>query len=314
MKIGITGGSGYIGSWLARRFIQEGEEVCLIDVSPPSPGFDLNKAEYVEADITDKDGILKAIKGCGVLYHLAAVVSKLRGVEDRYHCIKANIYGTLNVLEAARLSGVRRVIYMGTSEILGEPLFTPTDERHHRRPKTTYGITKCAGEDLCYEYFLTYGLNVVIPRLYMVYGIEDRRMIKYQNVIIKFIWNVLHDKPPVVFKECIRTFLYITDCIEALYLLKDKGGGGEIYDICDRPEYGLSMEELAQMIIRLCEKEMEPILQEPPPTDTKVKLPSGYKVRAELGWSPEVRLEEGLRRTVKWMKELYETGGLQDWR
>lgn len=191
---------------------------------------------------------------------------------------------------------------MGTSEVLGEPLFTPTDERHHRAPKTTYGITKCAGEDLCYEYFHAYGLNTVMPRLYMIYGIDDLRSIKYHNVVVKFVWNVLNDKPPIAYRDCIRTFLYITDCSKALSLFLRKGKSGEIYDICDRPEHAVTMEELANMAIKLCGKNLKVIIKDPPATDTKVKLPSGYKAYAELGWTPKVKLDEGLKKVIHWLR------------
>lgn len=304
--IGITGGAGYIGAQLTKKLIENGEQVRIVDIAEP-PEMLQGKVEYCKADINDKEGVFQAIKGCDTFYHLAAVVSKVRGVEDRYYCVKTNVIGTLNVLEACRELGTKRLIYMGTSEVLGEPFFTPTDERHSRHPKTTYGITKCAGEDLCYEYCLAYGLNVVMPRLYMIYGIDDMRPLIYHNVVIKFVWNALHDKPPVAYKDCIRTFLYITDCVDALFLLRDKGKAGEIYDICDRPEYGVTMEELARKIIKLCGKDLEPIVKDPPLTDTKVKLPSGYKAYAELGWAPRVRLDDGLKTVVDWMKRILDT-------
>ncbi|MCK5547664.1 MAG: NAD-dependent epimerase/dehydratase family protein [Thermoplasmata archaeon] len=301
MNITITGGSGYIGTWLTKELLKDGHQIRILDVVPPISSIS-EKVEYIKADIKSKDEVTAGIKDSDVVYHLAAVVSKLRGLEDREVCIQTNVNGTLYILEACRKYDVNRLIYMGTSEVLGEPLYTPTDERHRRAPMTTYGITKCAGEDLCHEYYHAYGLNAVMPRLYMVYGIDDVRPIKYHNVIIKFIWSALHDRSPMAFKACIRNFLYITDCAKALSLFLTKGKPGEIYDICDRPEYAVTMEELANMVIELCGKSLKPELRDPPPTDTKVKIPSGYKTYAELGWSPEVRLEDGLKKVIEWMK------------
>lgn len=301
MKIIVTGGSGYVGTWLIKELIEMGHQVRIVDVNEPNPILK-NKVEYIKTDITNKSQVLKGLKDADIVYHLAAVVSKLRGLEDRETCIKTNVNGTLYVLEACRKYDVKKLIYMGTSEVLGEPLFVPTDERHHRAPKTTYGITKCAGEDLCYEYFHAYGLNTLMPRLYMIYGIDDTRAIKYHNVIVKFVYNTLNNEPPVAFKDCIRTFLYITDCSKALSLFVNKGKSGEVYDICDRPEYAISMEDLAYKIIDLCGKDIKPIIKDAPPTDTKVKIPSGYKSYAELGWSPEIKLEVGLKKVINWIK------------
>jgi len=301
--IGITGGSGYIGTWLSKKLLENGEDVRIIDIAPPRTN-PASEIDYVPINITDVEGVSHALRGCDVVYHLAAVVSKLRGLEDRRSCIKTNVLGTLNVLEACRRYDVQRLIYMGTSEVLGEPLFTPTDERHLRRPKTTYGITKCAGEDLCYEFHLAYGLNAVMPRLYMIYGVEDMRPIKYHNVIIKFIDNLLNNRPPVAYRGCVRSFLYISDCIDALYVLKNRGSPGEIYDICGKKEEAVTMEQLARKIIVLCGKDLEPIIREPPSNDTKVKLPSGYKAYVELDWVPKISLDEGLMKVVDWMKEI----------
>lgn len=300
--IGITGGSGYIGTWLTKKFMED-DEVRIIDISPPKLKL-TSSVSYTKADITDRENISDALRGCDTVYHLAAVVSKLRGFEDRRNCIKTNVQGTLNVLEACRRHDVERLIYMGTSEVLGEPLYIPTDERHPRRPKTTYGITKCAGEDLCYEFHCAYDLNVVMPRLYMIYGVEDARPIEYHNVIMKFIYNVLHDKPPVAFRGCLRSFLYITDCVDALDILKTKGSAGEIYDICGRKEEAVTMEQLARKIVTLCNKEMEPVIQDPPLLDTKKKLPNGYKAYVELNWLPKVTLDEGLNMVIEWAKKI----------
>jgi len=221
-----------------------------------------------------------------VVYHLAAVVSKLRGFEDRKKCIETNVLGTLNVLEACRKHDVERLIYVGTSEISG---------------KTTYGTSKCAGENLCLEYHLMYGLNVVMPRLYMIYGPYDTRPLKYQNVIVKFISKVLNGESPTAYRGCWRSFLYITDCVEALYHLKDKGNPGEIYDICNYAEQGISMRNLALKIAYLCNKNILPIDKEAPRNDTMVKLQDGGKARGALNWYPEVSLDDGLLRVIDWM-------------
>ena len=95
----------------------------------------------------------------------------------------------------------------------------------------------------------------------------------------------------------------MSDCAEALSLFVAKGKPGEIYDICSRPEYAVTMEGLAHTVIAFCNKKFKPIIKEAPVTDTKVKLPSGYKTYVELGWEPQMLLGEGIWNTIEWMKK-----------
>jgi len=299
--IGITGGSGYIGGSLAQRLMKIGKNVQVVDLVRPNYPI----KQFVIADVRKYDEIHDCLKGCNCVYHLAAIVSKLRGQEDRWKCISINVSGTLNVLEACRKHDIKRVVHVSTSEVLGDPLYLPTDEKHPRNPKTTYGITKCCAEDLCREYARTYGLQVVIPRLYMIYGEQDFRELKYHSAIAKFVWLVLNNTSPIVYEGCSRTWLHIDDCVDALLLLKEKGRCGEIYDITAPPSESISMFDLAEKIIGIYGKDLKPTLEQPPIWDTKIKMPSGEKAYSELHWKPHRMLTNELHGIIEgWKKHL----------
>lgn len=300
----VTGGTGFIGSYLVRKLINSGEDVKVIDINKPGPMLlDIGKNfGFIRADITDEKAMLEHVKG-DVVFHLGAMVGRLAGEENRVETLRVNINGTLNVLEACRKNDVGRMIFSSTSEVLGEAIYTPMDEKHPKNPITTYGIAKEAAEDLCKQYNRWYGLNVVCPRFFNVYGPGEKPNV-YRGVITRFIWGVLNNRRPVVDKGCKRTFQYVTDLVEALASLMEKGRAGEVYHLCSEVPVGI--EELASMIIRLCGSGVKPKFREPGPMDVRIKIPSGEKARKEIGYSPKVGLEDGIKRTIEWQRSLLE--------
>jgi len=273
--------------------------VTIIDVSSP----DYKADAFIKANVRRLGIMLSSLKDCDYVYHMAAVVSKLRASEDRWNAIETNVIGTLNILEACRILDIKRLIHVSTSEVLGDPIYLPTDEKHPRNPKTTYGMTKSCAEDLCKEYARTYGMNIVIPRLYMIYGAEDYREIAYHSAIGKFIWNTLNNQAPVAYADCVRAWLHIDDCVDALMLLQELGCSGEVYDITAPPYQRMSMIDLAKYIIWLCRKKLKPIVKEAPVWDTKFKLAKGKKAYQALKWHPKRAFSTELFTMIKsWKK------------
>ena len=201
-------------------------------------------------------------------------------------------------------------IHVSTSEVLGDPIYLPTDEDHPRNPRTTYGMTKCCAEDLCKEYARTYGLNVVIPRLYMIYGPDDFRELAYHSAIAKFVALALRGKQPTAYIGCYRSWIHIEDCIDALMLFREKGRAGQVYDITAPPDQCLSMYELARQIISQCKRSyvnmyVQPKLEKAPVSDTRIKMSSGAKAYKELEWKPKKTLKTELHSLIDgWKKQL----------
>lgn len=276
-----------------------GHHVTVIDVLSP----DYKADAFIKANVRRLGIMLSSLKDCDTIYHMAAVVSKLRASEDRWNAIETNVIGTLNILEACRILDIKRLIHVSTSEVLGDPIYLPTDEKHPRNAKTTYGMTKCCAEDLCKEYARIYGMNIVIPRLYMIYGAEDYREIEYHSAIGKFIWHTLNNEAPVAYADCVRAWLHIEDCVDALMLLRDFGSSGEVYDITAPPSEQMRMVALAKYIIHLCGKNLKPTVKEAPIWDTKVKLAKGEKAYQTLNWHPKRHFSiELLKMIESWKK------------
>ena len=301
----ITGGTGFIGSYLVREVVNTGEKPTVIDINPPTKLLDSvkNDMNFVRADILDELEIVNLLKDTEIIYHLAAMVGRLQGKENRHETIRVNVNGTLNILEACRKNDIEKMIFASTSEVLGEAIYTPMDENHPKNPITSYGIAKEAAEDLCKLYHRWYGLNVICPRFFNVYGPGETANV-YRGVIIRFIWEVLNNRPPIVDKGCQRSFQYITDLTRALLLLEKKGKAGEVYHLCGTES--ITIEDLADLIIDLCGKSkvISPKFREPGPMDVRIKIPDGQKAKNTLGYVPQISIKEGIKRTIDWARSL----------
>jgi len=301
----ITGGTGFIGSYLVREVVKPNEKLKVIDINPPTELLDpvKNDFEFVKADILDEQEMINLLKDVEVVYHLAAMVGRLQGEENRHETFNVNVNGTLNVLETCRKNDIEKMIFASTSEVLGEAQYTPMDEKHPKNPITSYGIAKEAAEDLCKLYHRWYGLNVICPRFFNVYGPGETASV-YRGVIIRFIWEVLNNRSPIVDTGCKRSFQYVTDLAQALLLLEKKGKAGEVYHLCGTEP--ITIEELADLIIELCGKSgvIRPKFREPGPMDVRIKIPDGRKAEKELGYVSKIPLKEGIQRTINWAKTL----------
>ena len=304
-RVLVTGGTGFIGSWLVRELIQNGYEVTVLDCNPTGELLEPVKGryEFVQGDVLDSDGIRNCLKDVDAVCHLGAMVGRLISKERPYDSVRVNVEGTMNVLEACRANDVERLIFASTSEVLGEAIYTPMDEEHPLNPVTPYGIAKLAAEKFCLLYHRWYGMETICPRFFNAYGVGERPS-EYRGVVTQFVWKVLHDQPPIVDRGCKRTFAYVTDIARGCRLLLEKGRAGEVYHLSGKG--ATRIEDLADLVIRLCGKEGEvkPVFRDPTPMDVRVKVPSYEKARVELGYEPETSLEEGLMKTIEWQKSL----------
>ncbi len=170
VKALVTGGAGFIGSNVVRLLVERGHRVVAFDNL--STGHRHNLApfphiEFIEADIRDASAVKSAMKDADVVFHLAASVGNIRSLEDPRLDSKVNVLGTLNILEAARACGVRKVVYSSSAAIFGELKYLPIDETHPLEPDSPYGVSKLAGEKHCLCYAHLYEMEVVCLRYFI---------------------------------------------------------------------------------------------------------------------------------------------------
>ncbi len=211
--------------------------------------------------------------------------------EDLY----ANTATTVNILELARKQDIP-VVFTSTGSVYGNPTVFPTPEDYHPDPESPYGVSKWAAEEYCKLYHKMYGLNVVIARLFSVYGPRQR----FIGVIPKFIKQTLEGKSMTVEGDGmqVRTFTYIDDCVKALILLSEKGGLGEVYNIAGEKPYTITQvskaiaENFGDYGIKFIPRKKG---------DLDLIHPSTEKIRA-LGWRPKIDMETGIRKTMEWIQ------------
>jgi UDP-glucose 4-epimerase len=257
--------------------------------------------ELVVADILDESLAVDAATGIDAIVHLAANTGVAPSVENpRIDCV-TNVTGTLNYLEAARLSGVKRFVFASSGAPVGECL-PPIHEEIVPHPKSPYGASKLAGEGYCSAYFQSYGIETVALRFGNVYGPGSTHKM---SVVAKFIGLALVGKPLEIYGDGSQTrdFIYVDDLVSAIGLAAtQKGIGGEVFQIATNVETTVS--EVAQKLVAILVEEgfaEAPVYHSNPRTgDVKRNYFDTTKARERLGWVCSTSLEDGLRKTVTW--------------
>ncbi len=226
MKILITGGAGFIGSHLCEKLVKEGNTVICLDnffngnLSNIRHLLNYKHFKLVNGDIRDFDTLEKIVPGVDIIYNLAAQIHVDRSIIEPRLTYEVNVLGTQNVLEAARMYDVEKVIQMSTSEVYGSAETAPMDESHPLNAPHPYGASKIAADRMCYAYNNTYKMNIVIVRPFNCFGPRQKDT-GYGGVISIFVKRVMNGQPPIIYGDGKQTrdYTYVTDLVEALGLI-----------------------------------------------------------------------------------------------
>ena len=285
-----------MGSNLAHFLAGDGHEIHVVD--DLSEGNIQNIEDLIEAGNCKfhRENAFHTNVKADIIYHLACqkmIYSIRKPKEDLY----ANTATTVNILELARKQDIP-VVFTSTGSVYGNPTVFPTPEDQPPNPESPYGVSKWAAEEYCKLYHKMFGLNVVIARLFSVYGPRQR----FIGVIPKFIKQTLAGKPMTVEGDGTqsRAFTYVDDCTEALLLLSEMGVPGEIYNVASDEPYTIS---LLQMMIADLHGDHGVKYIPRKKGDLEKIYPSTEKIRA-LGWSPTTTLEQGIKKTSEWIEGL----------
>lgn len=310
-KILVTGAGGFIGSHLTEKLVSSGYSVkAFVHYNSMNSWGWLDHAQgkaglkVVSGDIRDNDILRSAMSGAETVFHLAALI----GIPYSYHSpeayVETNISGTLNILQAARDTGVKKVILTSTSEIYGTARSPAIDETHPIDPQSPYAATKAAADLLAKSFYRSFDLPVTIVRPFNTYGPRQSA----RAIIPTIITQILNGKKKIKLGSLTptRDLTYVEDTVEGFIRAAEAPrSAGEIINIGSNTE--ISIRDLARLIAGLLGQaikiESEDKRRRPEKSEVERLLADNSKARRILGWSPKHNLEQGLKKTISWFRE-----------
>ncbi len=300
-QIIVTGGLGFIGSNLVEKLIKHNEVTIIDDQSTGKieniQEIDQDNLTLIKGSITDLN-LTKIFKDYDYVLHQAALPSVPRSISDPKSSNEANITGTLNVLIAAKNSGIKKVVCASSSSVYGDTPTLPKSENMPVNPLSPYAITKMTAEFYCNVFQEIYGLQTVSLRYFNVFGPKQDPNSQYAAVIPNFISAIKNNKPPVIYGdgEQSRDFSYVKHIVDANMLACESDKTG-VYNIaCGRR---ITVNQLVEMINEIMGKNIEPVYSESRPGDIKHSLADISKAKA-FGYEPKSDFMKELKETIKW--------------
>jgi UDP-glucose 4-epimerase len=309
MNVLVTGGAGFIGSNLVRRLQGGGDSVRILDDLSTGSAANLKdlaeEVELIEGDVRNVETVRRALDGVEIVYHLAAVPSVARSVEDPVTSHEVNVNGTFNVLDASRLGGVRRVVFASSAAVYGETPGLPRHEDLPAAPVSPYGANKLAGEAYCRSFSRVYGLEAVSLRFFNVFGPRQNPASEYASAVPRFVSGMMAGEAPTVFGDGLqsRDFVFVENIVEACTLAA--GAGEDAVGQCINVGGGqrTTVLELIRSLNEILGTSLEPVFAPPRPGDVRDSEASIEKAQQLLGYRPLATTMEGLTEAVRWFRE-----------
>ena len=303
MRVLVTGGGGFIGSHLVERLLRDGHSVRVLDNFATGRRENLlpflADIELVEGDLQSYERANIAVRDVDLVLHQAALPSVPRSVQDPLTSNASNVIGTLNILLAARDSGVERVVFASSSSVYGANRTLPKVEELSPEPISPYAVAKLAGEGYCRSFYHVYGLETVALRYFNVFGPRQDLLSQYASVVPNFITALREGRPLTIFGdgEQSRDFTYVGNVVEANVLAMSAADvSGRVYNIaCGRR---ITVNRLVGELEELMGAEARLVYAEERPGEVRDSLADIGRARAELGYSPSTELREGLLKTM----------------
>lgn len=308
----VTGGAGFIGSNLCEKLLADGNKVRVLDNL--SSGKERNikdfssSIEFIKGDIRDMNDVKKAVQGVHYVIHLAALGSVPRSVEDPLTTHDVNVTGTLNILNASKEAGIKRVVYASSSSVYGDTPTLPKKEDMFPTPQSPYAVSKLSGEYYCKVFYKVYGLETVSLRYFNVYGKRQDPLSQYAAVMPKFITALLTGESPTIFGdgEQSRDFTFVDDCNQAnikACFAKNSAGGHFNIGSGNR----ITINEVFGKIKRKAGSRVAPVYAESRKGDVKHSLADISKAKESLLYKPEFSIDEGIEMVVDWYTRYLQT-------
>lgn len=325
-KILVTGGAGFIGSHICERMVRKGAGVVVLDDFSTGKLANLeqikNDIKLMKGKVENYEDVSRAIKGCDIVIHEAFPYGKSgMGLKEQY--IEEGVIGTFNILKASVENRVKKVVNASSVAVYGILKYLPVNEKHPANPFLSYGVTKYAGELYCKTFSRLYGLDTVSLRYFYVYG---PRYAQFEhNAMINFLNRAIENKPLLIYGDGsqIRDYTYIDDVVDGTLLATMKENTrGEVYNISYGE--GITILKLAKKIANIVKGNIKIRFAENKEykySDEFTHIPVGLtnkvgnkwvdkrnyigdisKAKEDLGYNPKIKIEEGINKTIDWLK------------
>ncbi|HET7027912.1 MAG TPA: GDP-mannose 4,6-dehydratase [Candidatus Limnocylindrales bacterium] len=311
-RVLVTGAGGFIGSHLVEILVARGASVrAFVRYTSRGDRGWLDRintsirreVDVFVGDLVNPEAVAGALADCEVALHLGALIPIPYSYRHPREFVAANVTGTLNVLEASRREGVRRLVQVSSSEVYGSAKTVPIPEEHRLHPQSPYAATKVAADQLALSYARSFDLPVVVARPFNTFGPRQSARAVIPTIVTQALGR---DRVELGTVETTRDFLYVADTVEGLARCAEVDGiVGEVFNLGTGHEY--SIEDVVQRVLTATGREVPLELTEERrrPADSEVDrlCASVEKARTRLGWEPRVSFDQGLRLTIEWLSE-----------
>ena len=305
MKFLVTGGAGFIGSNIVEDLLKRGHTVRVLDNFATGKRENLKELEkdieLLEGDIRSYHIVRQAVKDIEIILHQAALPSVPRSINDPITTNEVNVMGTLNILDAAKDEGVKRIVYASSSSVYGDNPELPKREDMLPNPLSPYAVSKLAGEKYCQVFGKLYGIETVILRYFNVFGPRQDPNSQYSAVIPKFIKAMKEDKQPVVYGDGTqsRDFTYVSNVVEGNILAATKNiQTGLVMNCATHGQ--VTLNELVQHLNNILGKNIKPVYAKPRPGEIKHSFANIDLIKDKLNYTPEVVFADGMKKAVSY--------------
>lgn len=306
MQYLITGGAGFIASHIAEELIRQNHDVTLLDdMSAGNVRNIQSGAEFIKGSVTDRPLLSEICKTHAFegIFHLAAVASVQKSIEDPLLVHEVNATGTLNILSAAKEHGIRKVVLSASAAAYGDNPVFPKREDMLPEPLSPYAVSKIAGEMYCRNFADLFGVGTTALRYFNVFGPRQDPNAEYAAVIPKFTEKIVGGKNPVIYGDGNQTrdFVFVKDVVYANILAMNSAACGT-FNIGTGIQ--TSLNDLAAMIMRAAGISCDIIYEAPRPGDIRYSVADITKAKEELGYAPKYSIEDGIKETVGYFRDI----------
>jgi nucleoside-diphosphate-sugar epimerase len=300
----VTGGAGFIGSHISEALVKRGHRVRVADNFVTGYRENIRDGvEFVEGDCADPAYAKRIVAGIDYVIHQAAIPSVPRSVDKPLESHRANVDGMLQMLLASRDSGVKRLVFAGSSSVYGDTQMLPKTETMPTNPLSPYALQKLLSEMYGQMFTRLYGFETVTTRYFNVFGPRQDPGSPYSGVISLFIKALTENQRPTIYGdgEQTRDFTYVTNVVDGVIKAAETPGvGGQVFNVATNSR--ISLNQLLATLNKIFGTNLDAIYKEARQGDVRDSQADISKAVKMLGYKPSVGLEEGLRETVQWFR------------